>query len=288
LLEDLLRTLGPDIGIPAFRALLPWAPRGAMERFLRAYRLAHRRRRRARLYSLRWTRPGTVWAADLTQPPKPVDGIYRFVLSVRDLASGFSLAWSPLPRGSAADVAEALSHLFTVNEPPIVLKTDNGSCFLAQEVQALLRQARIVHLRSPRAWPRFNGSCEAGIGVLRTLTEVSACGQGLQGSWSVQDLEQARIWANELTRQHRGHLQQARATWDARSGFAEDERTRFHKLLTRILRRNRASSPSSLLKQARTMRRAIKSTLMKLGLLEISSSWVRMRSTGRGVGPSYR
>lgn len=181
-----------------------------------------------------------------------------------------------------------MDRLFAAHQAPIVLKTDNGSCFLGQEVRTSLHHARVVHFRSPRAWPRFNGSCEAGIGVLRTLTEVSACGRGQSGSWSIQDLEQARIWANELTRQHRGGLKQARAHWDNRPSLPAHERVRFRKTLARILSRNRSGQLTSGSQKARTVRRAIKHALLDLGYLEIKSSWVRMRSTGRGVGPSYR
>jgi transposase InsO family protein len=229
-----------------------------------------------------------VWAADLTKPPNPIDGIYRFVLSVRDLSSGYSIAWAALPRGSATEVAQALNRLFAAHQPPIVLKTDNGSCFLGQEVRASLHQAGVVHFRSPRAWPRFNGSCEAGIGVLRTLTEVSACGRAHSGSWSIQDLEQARIWANELTRQHRGGLRQARVNWDNRPSLLAHDRVRFRNTLARILSRNRSDQLTSDSQKARMVRRAIKDALMEQGYLEMKSSWVRMRSTGRGVGPSYR
>src|SRR5262249_9686151 len=108
LLDDILRTLGPDIGVPTLRSFIPQAPRAPLERHLRAYRLHHRRRRRARLHLLSWHRPGAVWAVDLSQPPKPVDGWGRMVLAVRDLASGYAIAWTALPRGSADEVARAV------------------------------------------------------------------------------------------------------------------------------------------------------------------------------------
>jgi hypothetical protein len=37
---------------------------------------------------LHWTVPGSVWAMDFAEPPAPVDGVYDYLFSVRDLASG--------------------------------------------------------------------------------------------------------------------------------------------------------------------------------------------------------
>lgn len=136
--DDLLEKVGPDIGIPTLRAMIPEVSRGPLERHLRQYRLGHRRRRRARLYQVAWHRPGSVWAVDLADPPELVDGTGRAILAVRDLASRYTLAWVALPRGTATHVALALGRLFRRNGAPLILKSDNGSCFLAPPFRMLL------------------------------------------------------------------------------------------------------------------------------------------------------
>ena len=54
------------------------------------------------LHVLHWSRPGEVWAMDHTEPLCRVDGLYRYILNIRDLASGMQLAWLPMEDQSAA------------------------------------------------------------------------------------------------------------------------------------------------------------------------------------------
>ena len=39
---------------------------------------------------------GTVWAVDFAQAPQPIDGVYPYLLAVRDLASSKQLLWLPV------------------------------------------------------------------------------------------------------------------------------------------------------------------------------------------------
>jgi len=284
-LEDFLRGVGPDIGMPTLRGLMPWAAPAALERRLLAYRRSHRRRRRARLYRLTWKRAGSVWAVDLAQPPRPVDGWGRVVLAVRDLGSGQTLAWAPLPRGRAEDVARAIGRLFRRHSGPLILKSDNGSCFTAPRFRTLLARFGVVHLRSPRAWPQYNGACEAGIGLLGALTNTLAAGQGREDRWSQEDLEEARERANRFPRYRGSRLVAAGKLWSRRTAVRPADRRRFRVVLRRSLESLRQANPKHRRRRTWLKRKAVQQALQKLGYLTIRSGWVRARKLRRGFSP---
>jgi len=88
---SLLEREGP-VGIPTLRAELGM-PRCELIDLRRAHENWHRANRRRSQERLTWSRPGSVWAIDHTEPPAPIDGSFPYILSVRDLASGMELAW---------------------------------------------------------------------------------------------------------------------------------------------------------------------------------------------------
>src|SRR5215468_5658248 len=128
------------------------------------------------------------------------DGLYPHLLAVRDLASHQQLAWLPVRDVTAATVLGVLTSLFVVHGAPLVLKSDNGSAFGAQEVQVLCRQFGVLNLFSPPQTPRYNGSIEAGIGSLTTRTEQAAARRGYPDAWTWDDAELARLEANATAR----------------------------------------------------------------------------------------
>ncbi len=285
-LDELLQSVGPDIGIPTLRGLLPEAARGALERRLREYRLGHRRRRRARLYQLTWRHPGAVWAVDLADALEPVDGVGRVVLSVRDLASRYTVAWISLPRGSSREVSVAIERLMRRNGAPLVLKSDNGSAFTAAAFKSTLARFGVVHLRSPRAWPQYNGACEAGIGVLKALTDTAAASRGEPEYWTSDDLEEARARANELSRRIEGEQVSAGKEWSRRTRITSAQRSRLRGAIAGHAELLRSSETG--LRSCRLRRKAIQETLVELGILVVTSRWIRARSKGPGSKFSYR
>lgn len=146
--------------------------------------------------SLRWEHPGTVWAIDHSQPPRPIDGSYPQILAVRDLASGMQLAWTPVLDATVTEALQVLESLVLAHGPPLVLKSDNGSAFLSAEFGTWLDRWQIVPLLSPVRMPRFNGACEAGIGAAKRRTEYLAARHGRDLHWSANDLYAAQLWAN--------------------------------------------------------------------------------------------
>jgi transposase InsO family protein len=268
--------------------MMPDVSRGPLERQLRQYRLGHRRRRRARLYRLHWLKPGSVWAVDLAEPPEPVNGGDRMVLAVRDLASRYTIAWLALPRGSAREVSRMMATLFRRIGVPIVLKSDNGSCFVAPAFRLLLARFGVVHLRSPRAWPQYNGACEAGIGVLKALTDTAAAGRGDPDQWTSDDLEEACGRANDLARKIGAKLITAREEWMTRRRGRATHRRILRDLVADHFAELLKAVPNKSKHRARIRRKAIQQALIQMDLLKVTSHWIRVRSTGRGSTLSYR
>jgi hypothetical protein len=145
--------------------------------------------------------PGTVWAADFTQAPLPIDGRFDYILLIRDLPSRLILLAAP----SAAQDADAVTfhcrQLFLRHDPPLVLKTDNGSPFIAAPTRDLCARHGVLNLLSPPLTPRYNGSVEATGGQLKTHAALIArqrpCDDD-HDAWTSDLLEAARLCINAL------------------------------------------------------------------------------------------
>ena len=166
----LIELVGPHIGVPTLQSLFQTMPRREIQDLLRRFRRVWRRRRRRLLHILHWRRPGTVWAIDFAEPPLSVDGRFDRLLAVRDLASGMQLLWLPVADETARTAIAGLEALFRQHGAPLVLKSDNGSAFIAGAFAKFLVRWRVWHLRSPPECPEYNGACEAGIGSMKTRT----------------------------------------------------------------------------------------------------------------------
>jgi transposase InsO family protein len=213
---EMLEMIGPGMGLPTLRTKFPELCRAELEDMLRRYRRLCRHRYQQALYVLHWTQPGSVWAMDFTETQHPVDGLERYLLAVRDLASGQQLLWLPVEHPSAYETVLALSSLFVVYGAPLVLKSDNGSPFTAEATQALLAGVGVIPLLSPLRTPRYNGSIEAGIGSLKTRTERQAARAGHPGEWSSDDVAAAQAEANALARPHGETQPTPDEMWQAR------------------------------------------------------------------------
>jgi len=230
---ELLAETGPGLGVPTLRECFPQLGRAELADLLGRYRRLWRRRHGLVLMRLHWTTPGTVWAMDFTQAPAPIDGLYPYLLAVRDLASGQQLLWQPLAAATAAEVAGALTALFVVCGAPLVLKSDNGGAFGAGVVQEVLGQYGVIPLFSPPYWPRYNGAIEAGIGSLKTRTQRQALLAGHPGQWTWHDAETARQEANATARPHGVTGPTPEQLWQGRTPRSVGQRAVFGATLQR-------------------------------------------------------
>src|SRR5262249_38673518 len=137
---------------------------------------------------------------DFTDAPAVIDGMYPYVLAVRDLASSRQLLWLPVPAADGYHARLALASLFVLHGTPLVLKSDNGSPFDAEATLALLYSAGVLPLFSPPYYPEYNGAIEASIGSLTTRTEHHAARHDRPGQWTCDDLAAAQAEANATAR----------------------------------------------------------------------------------------
>lgn len=83
-----------------------------------------------------------------------VDGSKPAILAGRDLATGESTLWEVVDGMTASTTVDLFRRSLADREPPLVVKTDNGSAFIAGETEALLDAYEIEHLLSPPLTPR--------------------------------------------------------------------------------------------------------------------------------------
>jgi len=230
----LIELVGPHIGVPTLHALFPIMARREVEDLLHRYRRVWQQRHRRLLNILHWRKAGSVWAIDFAEPPLPVDGRFANLLAVRDLASGAQLLWLPVTDETAGTAIAGLEALFREHGAPLVLKSDNGSAFIAENLAALLERWQVWHLRSPREWPEYNGACEAGIGSMKTRTHHEAARRGMPGQWSSDDAEAARLQANETALPWGSGGPTPERVWRQRKAIRTRERSAFAATVGRL------------------------------------------------------
>jgi transposase InsO family protein len=152
--------MGPHVGLPTLQAIFPNVARGELVELQKRYRRAFRRGQTLLQHVLRWTREGSVWAMDFAQPPQPIDGFYPKQALVRDLASHNQLAALPVPDETGPMARMLLDSLGRWMGYPLVLKVDNGSAFISEDVRAWARKHEVLLLYSPPGTPEYNGSIE--------------------------------------------------------------------------------------------------------------------------------
>jgi len=197
---DYFKLVGPGVGVPTLREQFQSVPRAELADLLARYRAVCRARHLQWQRVLHWQTPSRVWAADFTQPSRlgaaglpPIAGRYPYLLAVRDLASGYVLAWQALPNLTEEATRAALACLFARHGAPLILKIDNGSAFRADAFKAFLDRSGVIPLYSPPSCPGNNGAIEATIGSLKKRTEDQAREQGRSGRWQLADLHRPRI-----------------------------------------------------------------------------------------------
>jgi len=225
-----ITALGGEVSIRALRKAFPKMSRAELADLKRRWRKLVRKKNLGYLIKmLRFTTPGTVWAMDFAQLKRPVDGIFRFVLVVRDLASGRTLTAMPLLRKDSHSVWIVLKALFLWYPPPLVLKSDNEGSFKTDEVTKLLGANGVLPLYSPSYYPQYNGACETGIGTLKTFAFHASAERGYPGEFTSDDVFAAACRANHLTCPHGHDGPTPDEAWREATGVLNWDRERFSK-----------------------------------------------------------
>jgi transposase InsO family protein len=220
-----LSLTGLHVGLPSLRRIFPELSRAELADL--KWRMLRVRRRRGRVLGgvLTWTTPGTVWAMDHAHPPGRIDGLFRTMFMVRDLASSNQLDALPCIGETDIETCDRLEGLFLTLGPPLVLKCDNGSAFRSQRMRDLLNEYHVLDLLSPPRTPKYNGAIEAGNGSIKVRAHHEAARHGRPGEWTCDDLEAARLMANELGRPFGMNGPTPDEAWAARRRILDEERT---------------------------------------------------------------
>ena len=272
-----IRVVGPGIGVRRIRGVFPRMPRCEVAEVLARFRRTYIRNHALLVHDLEWTRPGAVWAMDHAEPPEAIDGRYPALLSVRDLASGHELLWKPVDSMNAAEAMAELTALIQRHGAPLVVKSDNGSAFISEEMEGLLNFHGIIHLLSPPGFPQYNGSCESGIGAMKDRTMWKAALSGRPRAWTSGDLEAARNEANEIP--PGPGIPSAGERWREREALPCELRAAFTKSAIQVEAEDRgwleayglAVTPE---REAQIRRTAIRRALVAHGLLKTRRRWI--------------
>jgi len=270
---ETIESVGPHVGLPTIRGLFPGMPRCELIDLQASYRRHYQERNRLVVDQLVWTSPGRVWAVDHSDPIAEVDGSYRSLLAVRDLASGMQLAWLPVPDQTAETTVTVLTTLFEQHGAPLLLKSDNGSAFKSEAAARLLQRWDVIPLRSPPHTPQYNGSCEAGIGSMKTRTIYAAARDGNAACWTSAHLEIARRESNELHRSRHGRPTAAEI-WNRRTAIRGEERSRLREKVDQyrlaLLKKRFLDDPMNQVNEASLHRQAVRQALIQLGHLSVN------------------
>lgn len=273
---QLLCLTGPSLGMPTLQATFPTMARRELKNILRRFRRVWQCQNQRLIHRLRWHHPGTVWAVDHVQPDQPIDGVYPYAISVRDLASHYQLAWHPVSDVGAQTTIAILASLFCNYGPPLVLKSDNGSGFIAQDTRHLLDLWGILHLRNPASTPQYNGSCEAANGSHQKTTNEQAALAGHPEHWTTDDLHHARTIRNRLGRPWGHQRPTPQHVWETRPPITSTQRSRLNATVNRYRQeeRTRRGIPDEALlggaAQASVDRVAISRALRQHGYLHVT------------------
>ena len=268
---DVLNELGPATSVATLCDCFPSMRRAELEDLVKRYRRVWRKRHQTATCSLAWQRLGAVWAMDFSEAPRPIEGIYPYLLAVRDLASHQQLLWLPTLDMTAATTIEALAMLFAQHGAPLVLKADNGSAFIAEATKDFLFPPGVNLLFSPPYTPRYNGSIEAGIGSLKTRTERQAMRAGHPGYWTLDDAAAAQEEANATARPQGETGPTPSELWPTRRPITAEERRLFQEAVQR--QREEVGPKDEGLsdqEERRMQREAIRRALVEHGILLFS------------------
>ena len=277
---EVLEELGPSVGVPTLKLQFPAVPRSELGACCRAFHRELYLAAQDEACRLTWRVAGTVWATDFTQPPQPIDGVFPYVLLVRDLAASRQLLAMPAKAPDAASAIAALQELFCQHGAPLVLKSDNGSSFIAQSYLDLLMQFAVTPLFSPPRLPPYNGSVEAGNGSLKTYARREALRHGRM-TWTSDDLEVACEVPNHSARPWGATGPSPDDRWNARIPITRSRRQRFQATREKLKRQVMTEfglRPQDLKRRdvrATVERTATRRALETLGFLCVSRGPIR-------------
>jgi hypothetical protein len=126
---------------------------------------------------------------------------------------------------NAQTIGDITARLNNTLGAPLVYKTDNGAEFVGAGAWEVQRDFGVEHLCSHRTFRATTGACEAGHGATRFHAELLAHSDGQPGQWTLNHLEGARNWTNDLIQASTG--QSPSWSFDRRQPITRSQRQAF-------------------------------------------------------------
>jgi transposase InsO family protein len=167
------------------------------------------------------------------------------------------------------------AELIAEHGPPLIMKSDNGGQFKADETKGLLAEHRVIPLYSPKRHPQYNGGVERANGQLASYQEAVAQHRQRPAGPTCGDAEIARQLANELAHPQGWQGPTARQLWDERTPLTPLERETFWATVCgrrKVVRAQWEFAPEAVLTHypaAAVDRRAVRDALVAHDLLRI-------------------
>jgi hypothetical protein len=168
---------------------------------------------------------------DHSEATQLIDGQYEQIFAVRDLASHWQLAWRGVQSTDAEEACSILEELFARHGPPLVLKSDQGSAFIAEVMQELLRGRRVTPLFSPKRRPQYNGAIERANSTHKVYTHQQAVDEDHPRYWTTANLDAARQLSNSISRPWGQQGPSPDDVWQHREPITEHQRDEFARQL---------------------------------------------------------
>jgi hypothetical protein len=168
---------------------------------------------------------------DHSEATQLIDGQYEQIFAVRDLASHRQLAWRGVQSTEAAEACGILEELFVRHGPPLVLKSDQGSAFIAEVMQELLQGRRVTPLFSPKRRPQYNGAIERANSTHKVYTHQQAMDEDHPRYWTTANLDAARQLSNSVSRPWGHQGPSPDDAWQHRDPITDQQRDDFARQL---------------------------------------------------------
>lgn len=123
---------------------------------------------RAEMLRMNCVIPGLIWAMDVTEYGRSLEGNTLQVLNTSDLGSRnifepLCASWTPC----GEEVGGHIAHLFSRYGPPLFFKRDSGSNLVSSAVDEVMAENFVMPLTSPPHYPQYNGALENANGLLK-------------------------------------------------------------------------------------------------------------------------
>jgi transposase InsO family protein len=156
-------------------------PTRLVQTYVRVFKHCERRHERRRIQSGR-TRvevlaKNALWVQDSAQVGRQADGTKIETQLIKDRGPIVTVGISTGGPTRARDSVGLLAALKQERGLPLVLGTDNGAPFTAQEVETYLEREQVIHLKSLAYTPEHNGAAEALVGETRRGSQLSPATQ---------------------------------------------------------------------------------------------------------------